>query len=941
MSTRNPSNWMPELVGPVNIEANGDPAERRRGGLNFVGATLEDDPDNDRINVTLPGGGAGSGSNLGSGLQVFKDVSAGTLRHRTIDFKADIATSGEQDANEVKARPSPPHHYNVCDYGADPTGVADSAPAFNAAIAAMGVAPTTSPFTPAAWTGRVLSIPAGKFRLASTLLINRQMIVQGVGGSGDYPATVLIADPGVTAVEMAGVYLDPAGGRGDFAQLRDLAIYHGSYNVDPSGLRPLKWAPSTAVTLGQFRVPSVVTGAGYALECTTAGTTGASEPAWPVGPALAFPTAGTTYSDGTAVWTLRYVHGLKIRAPYVRVENVQIAGFPSNGVDLVASYSGSPATYGSLSYFGHIRSHYNGGHGIFLAGDDSNAGVCTRSDFSNNQGFGVNARSFLNFTWIGVHAEGNEGGAPYYATSGDFFGCYAEGNQGAIVLADGSVTWTGGVAGAGLYDDFSDRYRTPWTATETVPALTVRKPTADNGYYYLTYAGGTTGGSQPTWPVGRGKTVVDGTVTWICYGLTAPTYAAVVGSNGRNLRALSVRTTDRLLSKMGADSSSPLAFQWMRLNPTSSTEEHGYALNYGGGGDWQFYQLQSAQNAAFLTTEGTSNWPQYGAGYFAFSRGFILGGPDGAYGRVLGGLAAPVAGAWVRGDIVFNTLPSTSTPFGWRCTASGTPGTWEALTAGGSSSFSDAAFEITDDGDATKKAKFQCSGISTGTTRTITVPNADGTMAFLGLAQTFSALQTFTGGTAFGSSVASTGLQRFGTTDTAWANFVSGGTDYALLGYSGGIVLFNNTSFNTRLSGLTVEVYGTASTNIFKTDGSGYAFTVAPGKIENGLPRVGMTTAYASEGRATQAMADANQTLGASIYSRRIVKFTGAITADRTATFPHPASEDASYEKVIVNDCTGAFNLVISTGTGTTVNVASGGRAVMAFTPDGVMQIAT
>ncbi len=63
MSTRDPSKWLPELVGPVNIQADGVAAERRRGGLNFVGATLEDDPDNDRINVSGLGGGAVSTDN--------------------------------------------------------------------------------------------------------------------------------------------------------------------------------------------------------------------------------------------------------------------------------------------------------------------------------------------------------------------------------------------------------------------------------------------------------------------------------------------------------------------------------------------------------------------------------------------------------------------------------------------------------------------------------------------------------------------------------------------------------------------------------------------------------------------------------------------------------------------------------------------------------------
>lgn len=57
--------------------------------------------------------------------------------------------------------------------------------------------------------------------------------------------------------------------------------------------------------------------------------------------------------------------------------------------------------------------------------------------------------------------------------------------------------------------------------------------------------------------------------------------------------------------------------------------------------------------------------------------------------------------------------------------------------------FFDSEFRIVDNTDNTKVANFECSGISTATTRTLTVPNASGTIALLSLAQTFSAAQTF------------------------------------------------------------------------------------------------------------------------------------------------------------------------------------------------------
>jgi hypothetical protein len=45
-------------------------------------------------------------------------------------------------------------------------------------------------------------------------------------------------------------------------------------------------------------------------------------------------------------------------------------------------------------------------------------------------------------------------------------------------------------------------------------------------------------------------------------------------------------------------------------------------------------------------------------------------------------IAAPTTGTFAQGDFTRNATPSGATPvFGWICTASGTPGTWVALTA--------------------------------------------------------------------------------------------------------------------------------------------------------------------------------------------------------------------------------------------------------------------
>lgn len=49
--------------------------------------------------------------------------------------------------------------------------------------------------------------------------------------------------------------------------------------------------------------------------------------------------------------------------------------------------------------------------------------------------------------------------------------------------------------------------------------------------------------------------------------------------------------------------------------------------------------------------------------------------------RTLEAAAAPAAGTWATGDIVWNTAPSAGGVLGWACTAGGSPGTWVTIRA--------------------------------------------------------------------------------------------------------------------------------------------------------------------------------------------------------------------------------------------------------------------
>lgn len=61
------------------------------------------------------------------------------------------------------------------------------------------------------------------------------------------------------------------------------------------------------------------------------------------------------------------------------------------------------------------------------------------------------------------------------------------------------------------------------------------------------------------------------------------------------------------------------------------------------------------------------------------SNGHVWKGDTRIFGSKVFKGAPPTTGAWLRGDIIYNTLPSASNNPAWVCVASGTPGTWVPL----------------------------------------------------------------------------------------------------------------------------------------------------------------------------------------------------------------------------------------------------------------------
>jgi fibronectin-binding autotransporter adhesin len=94
------------------------------------------------------------------------------------------------------------------------------------------------------------------------------------------------------------------------------------------------WVASTAYAL--TNIVSTIAGNGFYYECTTAGTTGASEPSWPI-------IIGNTVTDGTVVWTCR-------RSTVSIGVSVAMANFVCTGfTGIINGISGNFDVYGSFT----------------------------------------------------------------------------------------------------------------------------------------------------------------------------------------------------------------------------------------------------------------------------------------------------------------------------------------------------------------------------------------------------------------------------------------------------------------------------------------------------------------------------------------------------------------------------------------------------------------
>ena len=160
---------------------------------------------------------------------------------------------------------------------------------------------------------------------------------------------------------------------------------------------------------------------------------------------------------------------------------------------------------------------------------------------------------------------------------------------------------------------------------------------------------------------------------------------------------------------------------------------------------------------------------------------------------------------------------------------------------------SDAVFSLVNDADPTKKALFSLSGISTGTTRTFTLPNTSSELAILAGTQTFTGNKTFSGTlTVSGTVTVSAASASIGTaTTTATYGMGTGGTTTGVtktlnLGTGGA-------SGSTTVVNIGSATAGAGGTTVVNTP----TVTFANAVTQVGMPQANLTAQLLGLGGAT------------------------------------------------------------------------------------------
>ncbi len=469
---------------------------------------------------------------------------------------------------------------NVIDYGADPTGVADSLLAFQDAIDSY------------ADSGRVvIVVPQGIYYLSDTLEIGRPVHMVGAGNHYITGST-LVFKTGKEGIRI--LYQGDVSGGGSRSIIESLLVEPLTGTV--------AWVADTPNYVPGVSAVIATTYSGFVFEAISGTHAGSIEPTWPT---VEGDTVTETGVADPVTWEAHYIAGVKLFAA-ATIENVTATSFPGDGFSVFASTGDGNNANGFGIHNSFATS--NAGWGFFTQGADSNGGLiqnCT--SFTNGIG-GFQDNSFLGNTYVANVTEANVIYAYYVAATATnnrstFLGNYAEGGQTSSI--NGSAMFIGGIQESGVYGT-GNILRNAWSNN-----LYFRDDTTDDG-----------NGDSAYFRVGR--------------------------------------TGSQTMMELGysQDSSTPVAFTYGAVNGVSSPGWVG----------WQ----RNGTDTGWAMSLGNAD---VGPGHFWAPQGVYMGAHFDNKKRIWASEVVPTTGAHLAGEFVFDTT-LISTRLGWKCTASGTPGTW-------------------------------------------------------------------------------------------------------------------------------------------------------------------------------------------------------------------------------------------------------------------------
>lgn len=301
----------------------------------------------------------------------------------------------------------------------------------------------------------------------------------------------------------------------------------------------------------------------------------------------------------------------------VNVQRVLVKGFRVDGFQVIADSSVAPGFNNANNWrMQDCSAVSNGRHGLYTDGGDANAGNCLGFDARSNGGWGIFDSSFLGNNYVGCH------------TAANTLGAYKSDGASARNVFIGCYSESG------------------------QPASDILAPSIVVGGIHS--AGFTTGTTA--------QMMVEGYQTSsVCYqnnNFNSATERQIVFAPPSALLSLKDPNESSGISPMRLKGTTG-RFYWDWANDTKSL--------------FEFTNSQATVANGFPREVATRMGGNAGV---AMRQGYFVGLN---MKHVTTGTAAPVAGTYERGDIVYNEAPASAGFVGWVCTAAGTPGTWKTF----------------------------------------------------------------------------------------------------------------------------------------------------------------------------------------------------------------------------------------------------------------------